>query len=186
MNTLIGLGTSAAFFYSVFVTLFSDYSVNIGLTQKVYFEAVGFIISFVYLGQYFEEKAKRKTTEALNSLFQLSSKKAFLKVDGEILEVNIEDVKVGDVLRVKPGEKFPVDGKILKGESAIDESMISGEPIPVTKEVGDTLYAGTINGDSIIEYQASVPSQQMVTTFGHENPGLGYHVGGQSHPTLPL
>lgn len=155
MNTLIGLGTSAAFFYSVFVTLFSDYSVNIGLTQKVYFEAVGFIISFVYLGQYFEEKAKRKTTEALNSLFQLSSKKAFLKVDGEILEVNIEDVKVGDVLRVKPGEKFPVDGKILKGESAIDESMISGEPIPVTKEVGDTLYAGTINGDSIIEYQAS-------------------------------
>ena len=155
MNTLIGLGTSAAFFYSVFVTLFSDYSVNIGLTQKVYFEAVGFIISFVYLGQYFEEKAKRKTTEALNSLFQLSSKKAFLKVDGEILEVNIEDVKVGDVLRVKPGEKFPVDGKILKGESAIDESMISGEPIPVTKEVGDTLYAGTINGDSVIEYQAS-------------------------------
>lgn len=155
MNTLIGLGTSAAFFYSVFVTLFSDYSVNIGLTQKVYFEAVGFIISFVYLGQYFEEKAKRKTTEALNSLFQLSSKKAFLKVDGEILEVYIEDVKVGDVLRVKPGEKFPVDGKILKGESAIDESMISGEPIPVTKEVGDTLYAGTINGDSVIEYQAS-------------------------------
>ena len=155
MNTLIGLGTTAAFLYSFFITIFSEYSVQMGLTQKVYFEAVGFIISFVYLGQYFEEKAKRKTTEALNSLFQLSSKNATLITDGELREVKIEDVKVGDVIRVKPGEKFPVDGKIIKGESAIDESMISGEPIPVTKQAGDQLFTGTINGDSVIEYRAT-------------------------------
>lgn len=155
MNTLIGLGTTAAFLYSFFITIFSEYSIEMGLTQKVYFEAVGFIISFVYLGQYFEEKAKRKTTEALNSLFQLSSKNATLIIDGELREVKIEDVKVGDVIRVKPGEKFPVDGKIIKGESAIDESMISGEPIPVTKQAGDQLFTGTINGDSVIEYRAT-------------------------------
>ena len=86
MNTLIGLGTTAAFLYSLFITIFSEYSLQMGLTQKVYFEAVGFIISFVYLGQYFEEKAKRKTTEALNSLFQLSSKNATIIVNGDLKE----------------------------------------------------------------------------------------------------
>ncbi len=155
MNTLIGLGTTAAFLYSLFITIFSEYSLQMGLTQKVYFEAVGFIISFVYLGQYFEEKAKRKTTEALNSLFQLSSKNATIIVNDDLKEVKIEDVKVGDLIRVKPGEKFPVDGKIVKGESAIDESMISGEPIPVSKQSGDQVFTGTINGDSIIEYKAT-------------------------------
>ncbi len=155
MNTLIGLGTSAAFFYSLFVTMFSSVSQEVGLTQKVYFEAVGFIISFVYLGQYFEDKAKRKTTEALNSLFKLSSKYANVLRKGEVIEVRIEHVNSGDIIRVKPGEKFPVDGKILKGESAVDESMISGEPIPVVKKKGDQIFSGTINGDSIIEYRAT-------------------------------
>lgn len=155
MNTLIGLGTSAAFFYSSFITLFTEVSLNIGLTQKVYFEAVGFIISFVFLGQFFEEKAKRKTTEALNSLFELSSKNASLLIDGEVKEVRIEEVNVGDVLRVKPGEKFPVDGKITKGESSVDESMISGEPIPVSKKIGDKVFTGTINEDSVIDYRAT-------------------------------
>ena len=155
MNTLIGLGTSAAFFYSSFITLFNEVSLDIGLTQKVYFEAVGFIISFVFLGQFFEEKAKRKTTEALNSLFELSSKNASLLIDGEVKEVRIEEVNVGDVLRVKPGEKFPVDGKITKGESSVDESMISGEPIPVSKKIGDKVFTGTINEDSVIDYRAT-------------------------------
>lgn len=155
MNTLVGLGTSAAFFYSSFITLFTEVSLNIGLTQKVYFEAVGFIISFVFLGQFFEEKAKRKTMEALNSLFELSSKNASLIIDGELKEVRIEDVNVGDVLRVKPGEKFPVDGKITKGESSVNESMISGEPIPVSKKIGDKVFTGTINEDSVIDYRAT-------------------------------
>ena len=155
MNTLIGLGTSAAYIYSSFVTVLNSYSIRIGLTQTVYFEAIGFIISFVYLGQYFEDKAKRKTKEALNSLFKLSSKSASVFQGETLVEVPIEKVKVNDVLRVKPGEKIPVDGVVLKGESSVDESMISGEPIPVTKSNGMTLYSGTINGESILDYKAT-------------------------------
>ncbi len=154
MNTLIGIGTSAAFLYSSFITLFSDFSLSIGLTQKVYFEAVGFIISFVYLGQYFEEKAKKKTKEALNSLLKLSSKKATVLIDGVPREVDIDDVGIGAVIRVLPGEKFPVDGKVINGYSAVDESMISGEPIPIVKDKGDKVFAGTINGMSVIDYRA--------------------------------
>lgn len=155
MNTLIGLGTSAAFFYSTFVTLFPSAALAIGLTQKVYFEAVGFIISFVFLGQYFESKAKRKTKEALNSLFQLSSKNATVLVDGVEQSVAIDEVQVRDNIRVRPGEKFPVDGVVTKGSSSVDESMLSGEPIPVIKNVKDKVYTGTINGDHVIEYRAT-------------------------------
>jgi Cu+-exporting ATPase len=154
MNTLIGIGTTSAYLYSLFITIFTDLSIQIGLTQKVYFEAVGFIISFVYLGQYFEEKAKKKTTEALNSLLKLSSKKANLVINSEVREIDIEEVKRGNILRVLPGEKFPVDGKVVKGSSSVDESMISGEAIPVVKEIGDSVFSGTINGDSVIDFQA--------------------------------
>lgn len=155
MNTLVGLGTTSAFVYSAFVTIFQEFSQEIGLTQKVYFEAVGFIISFVFLGQYFEEKAKRKTKEALNSLLQLSSKKATVIRDGQAEEIPVEEVRVKDIIRVKSGEKIPVDGKITKGESSVDESMISGEPLPVSKSKGDKLFAGTINEDNVLEYKAT-------------------------------
>lgn len=159
MNTLIGLGTSAAFLYSAFITIFTDLSVSIGLTQKVYFEAVGFIISFVFLGQYFEEIAKKKTTEALNSLLKLSSKTALILKGEEFLEVSVEEVITGDILRVKPGEKLSVDGLITKGESNIDESMISGEPLPVFKKEESKVFAGTINGERAIEYKATKVGQ---------------------------
>ncbi|GAB4019229.1 MAG: heavy metal translocating P-type ATPase [Bdellovibrio sp.] len=155
MNTLIGLGTTAAFLYSLFVTVFHDFSKQIGLSQQVYFEAVGFIISFVYLGQYFEEKAKKKTKDALQSLFKLSSKNALKIFGDEVVEISISDVESGDIIRVKPGEKFPVDGVVVKGSSAIDESMISGEPLPIQKTSGDFVFAGTINGDSVIDYRAT-------------------------------
>lgn len=155
MNTLIGLGTTAAFLYSVFVTIFPTTSTSLGLTQRVYFEAVGFIISFVFLGQYFEDKAKRKTTQALNALFKLSAKNALVLRDGEFREISLSQVVRGDIIRVKAGEKFPVDGDITKGSSAIDEAMISGEPLPVKKSVSDKVFAGTINGDSAIEYKAT-------------------------------
>lgn len=156
MNTLVGIGTSCAYLYSGFVTLFPETSLSIGLTQKVYFEAVGFIISFVYLGKFFEEKAKKKTTEALNSLFKLSAKQATLVEEGEIREIKIEDIEVGNIIRVLPGQKIPVDGVIVRGSSALDESMISGEPIPVSKEKGDNVYSGTINGDSAIDYRVTM------------------------------
>lgn len=155
MNTLIGLGTTSAYLYSVFVTVFNNYSIQMGFTQQVYFEAVGFIISFVYLGQYFEEIAKRKTKDALNSLFKLSSKSAIRIIGENVEEVPISQISVSDILRVKPGEKFPVDGVIVKGTSNIDESMISGEPIPVEKHKGAQVFAGTINGEGIIDYRAT-------------------------------
>ena len=155
MNTLIGLGTTAAFLYSVFIVLFNQTSQDLGLTQRLYFEAVGFIISFVYLGKFLEEKAKKKTTEALKSLFQMSSKKALVISSGEECEVHIQEVSEGDVLRVKPGEIFPVDGEIVRGVSVVNESMISGESIPVAKNLGDTVFAGTVNGRQVIDYRAT-------------------------------
>ena len=155
MNTLIGIGTSAAYLYSSFLVVFSDYSLELGLTQKVYFEAVGFIISFVLLGQFFEEKAKRKTKDALNALFSLSAKDA-LKVSGdEVTMVKQADVMIGDILRVKPGASVPVDGIITKGRSNIDESMLSGESIPVAKNSGDAVYTGTLNFDGTFDYRVT-------------------------------
>ncbi len=154
MDTLVGLGTTAAFLYSFFVTVFNQYAIQMGLTQKVYFEAVGFIISFVYLGQFFEEKAKKKATEALQELLHLSSKNSNIIINDEVKNIPTNEVKVGDIVRVKPGEKVPVDGKMIKGRSSIDESMISGEPIPVEKEQGDMVLAGTINGESVFDFKA--------------------------------
>jgi len=155
MNTLIGLGTSAAYLYSTFVTLFPSQAISFGLTQKVYFEAVGFIIAFVCLGQYFEDKAKKKTKEALDSLLKLSSKKAQVIRDRQLIEIMAEEVEIGDLVRVKPGGKYPVDGKVAKGESFVDESMISGESLPVLKSAGHEVYAGTINGDGVVDYRAT-------------------------------
>lgn len=155
MNTLIGLGTTAAFGYSAFVTILPDIAAQNGLTMRVYYEAVGFIVSFVYLGQYFEDRAKRKTTAALRALVKLSAKTATLVQGDSIRQVAIEAVKVDDVLRVKPGDKIPVDGEIVSGRSAIDESMLSGEPLPVAKEQGAMVYAGTINGQGSFDYRAT-------------------------------
>lgn len=168
MNTLIGLGTTSAFLYSSLITALPELTLAWGLTQKVYFEAVGFIISFVYLGQFFEEKAKMKTTEALNSLLKLGAKTATLVSDVGLKEVEISEVVKGDILRVKPGGKFPVDGKVEKGVSSVDESMISGEPIPVTKEKGSEIFAGTINGDQVIDYKATkVGSETFLSQIIH-------------------
>ncbi|MBT4761104.1 MAG: cadmium-translocating P-type ATPase [Bdellovibrionaceae bacterium] len=155
MNTLIGVGTSAAFLYSAFITVFQQTSIHLGLTQQVYFEAVGFIVSFVYLGKYFEERAKKKTKSALNALFQLNVKRALLVVGGDTQSIAIEEVKQGDTLRVKPGEKVPVDGVIVKGESTIDESMISGESMPKHKLKSHKVFSGTINGEGAIDIQAT-------------------------------
>jgi len=155
MNTLIGLGTSAAFLYSSFITFFPGLSNELGLLQKVYFEAVGFIVSFVYLGQYFENKAKRKARESLNLLLQKGAKKASVIRNGEEVEVSIKEVHLRDIVRVRPGGKIPVDGIIVKGTSSIDESMISGEPIPVLKKESNEIFTGTINGESTIDFMAT-------------------------------
>jgi Cu+-exporting ATPase len=154
MNTLVGLGTTAAFIYSSLLTLATEKAISWGLVPTVYFEAVGFIICFIYLGQYFEEKAKKKTKEALNSLFKLTEKKALLIKDDGVVEIDVSLLQVGDIIRVKSGASFPVDGTVIKGMSSVDESMVTGESIPVLKQSGDQVMAGTINGGSPLDFKA--------------------------------
>ncbi|MEE2744419.1 MAG: heavy metal translocating P-type ATPase [Bdellovibrionota bacterium] len=154
MNTLIGLGTSVAFLYSSFLTFFPQSFLQWGVAPKVYFEAVGLIISFVFLGQFLETKAKKKTKDAMNSLYKLQSKEACL-LEGDIETlIPLEQVKKGQLVRVRPGEKIPVDGKVFKGISSVDESSMTGEPLPSLKKKGDKVYAGTINGDGVLDFKA--------------------------------
>ena len=154
MNTLIGLGTSVAFIYSSLLTFFPESFLNWGMAPKVYFEAVGLIISFVFLGQFLETKAKKKTKDAMNSLYKLQSKEACV-LEGDLEKlIPLEKVKKGQLIRVRPGEKIPVDGKVFKGISSVDESSMTGEPLPSLKKKGDKVYAGTINGDGVLDFKA--------------------------------
>ena len=145
MDTLVALSTLIAFIFSLFNTFFPSFWLNRGLQPHVYYEAVVVIISFVLVGKLMEERAKGKTSTAIRKLIGLQPKMANVVVNGEIKEMLITDLSVGDMISVRPGEKIPVDGVIDKGETFIDESMINGEPIPVEKKAGDNVFAGTIN-----------------------------------------
>lgn len=150
MFTLIGIGTAVAFLFSVAGLLFPQYfpdEFKHHGTVSLYFEASVVILTLVLLGQLMEAKAHGQTNKAIKELLKLAPTEATLVFEGSDKIISIHDIKKGDLLRVKPGEKIPVDGKITEGESTIDESMISGEPIPVDKNVGDTVIAGTINGN---------------------------------------
>ena len=151
MFTLIGIGAGIAWVFSVFALLVPGIFPKEFLTEQgtvhVYFEAATVILTLVLLGQVLEAKAHSKTNSAVKELLKLAPNKATKLVNGEEEEVHIDEIEEGDVLRVKPGEKIPVDGKITEGSSAIDESMITGEPVPVEKNVDDTVSAGTINGN---------------------------------------
>jgi Cu2+-exporting ATPase len=146
MDTLVALSTSIAYVFSAFNTLFPGYLISKGLEPHVYFEAAGIIIAFILLGKYFEEKAKSNTSSALKKLIGLQPK-TVIKIEGDGTEVTIQITSVipGDLLLVKPGEKIPVDGEVVGGTSYVDESMISGEPLPVEKKAGEEVFAGTIN-----------------------------------------
>lgn len=145
MDTLIALGTSVAYFYSVAVVFLEDYLMMQGIPAHTYFEAAAVIITLVLLGKYLELNAKGKTSEAIKKLMGLQVKHAHLMVDGDIIKVPLEQVKTGDHLLVKPGESIPVDGRITEGESSVDESMVTGESMPVKKTQGDKLIGGTVN-----------------------------------------
>ncbi|WP_445382562.1 heavy metal translocating P-type ATPase [Robiginitalea sp. IMCC43444] len=151
MFTLIGIGAGVAWLFSVFGLLVPDFFPEQFKTTSgavhVYFEAATVILTLVLLGQVLEARAHSKTNSAVKELLKLAPNKAIKVVDGEEVEVRIDEIEIGDILKVKPGEKIPVDGKITEGQSAIDESMISGEPIPVDKEEGDKVSSGTINGN---------------------------------------
>ena len=149
MFTLIGIGTGVAFLFSVIAMLFPDIFPaqfrTMSGTVFVYFEAATVIITLVLLGQLFEARAHSRTSGAIKELLKLVPAEATLIVNGEEKIISIDDIKKGDQLRVKPGEKIPVDGKVVEGESSIDESMITGEPIPADKKSDDKVNSGTIN-----------------------------------------
>ncbi|MCG2460982.1 heavy metal translocating P-type ATPase [Flavobacteriaceae bacterium F89] len=151
MFTLIGIGAGAAWLFSVFGLFFPDFFPAQFKTESgavhVYFEAATVILTLVLLGQMLEARAHSKTNSAVKELLKLAPNTAVKVVDGEENKVSIHDIEIGDILRVKPGDKIPVDGLITEGETSVDESMISGEPLPVSKAVGDSVNSGTINGN---------------------------------------
>lgn len=154
MDTLVALGTLVAYFYSL-VALFT------GL--PVYFESAAFILFFILLGAVFEEKMRKNTSQAVEKLLDLQAKTAEVLRDDVYVQIPLEQVKVGDLIRVRPGEKIAVDGTVLEGETSIDESMVTGESIPVDKSVGDAVIGSTINNSGTIIFRAEkVGSETML------------------------
>jgi Cu+-exporting ATPase len=148
MFTLIATGVAAAYFYSLFVVLFPGLlpdDLKVGGHAEVYFEAAAVIVTLVLLGQVLELRARRRTGSAIRGLLSLAPPTARIVRDGDEIEVALEEVQSGDILRVRPGEKIPVDGKVTEGTSSVDESMITGEPLPIQKQVDDEVIGGTVN-----------------------------------------
>ncbi len=158
MFTLIGIGTGVAFLFSIVALLFPDVFPQQFKTDEgavyVYFEATTVILTLVLLGQLLEAKAHGRTSSAIKELLKLVPSDATLLVNGEEKIISVEDIKQGDRLRIKPGNKIPVDGKIVQGEASIDEAMITGEPIPVDKKDGDKVTSGTINSNTSFVMEA--------------------------------
>ncbi len=153
MNMLVAIGTSSAYLYSVLVTFFPDV---INITAKnVYYDTAGVIITLIILGRYLEAKAKSKTSDAIRKLIGLQAKTALVLRNGNEMEILVEEVKVDDVVIVKPGQKIPVDGVVIKGNSSADESMITGESIPVEKKENDKVIGSTINKEGILKIRAT-------------------------------
>jgi heavy metal translocating P-type ATPase len=157
MDTLVGLGTTAAFGLSVVATFFPHAlpPAAHGAMGSVYYEAVGVILTLVLLGRYLETRARGRTSSAIHLLLDLAPKKARLLRDGTEIEVPVAEVVVGDHLRVKPGDAVPVDGRVVAGRSAVDQSMVTGESMPVEKNVGDTVIGGVLNQEGVLEIEAT-------------------------------
>lgn len=156
MDTLIAVGTSAAYFYSAVVTLIS------GFGDYVYFDSAALIITFIILGKWLEAITKGRASEAIKKLMGLQPKTATIVRGGKEIEIPIEDIVVGDVIIVKPGQKVPVDGIVLSGLSSVDESMVTGESIPVEKNKGDTVIGGTINKHGSFRFKATKVGKDTV------------------------
>jgi Cu+-exporting ATPase len=155
MNTLIAVGTGAAFLYSVVATVAPGVFTRAGLHPDVYFEAVCAIIALILLGRLFEARAKGRTSEAIRRLAGLRSRTALVRRDGKDQEIAVEAVVVGDEVVVRPGERIPVDGVVLSGASAVDESMLTGEPMPVSRKPGDEVMGGTVNTTGSVVLRAT-------------------------------
>ena len=161
MDTLVAIGTSSAFIYSLYTTINLIRNAGVSMEMhmshhhQLYFESAGIIIALILLGKFLESRSKGKTSEAIKKLMGLQPKTAIIMVDDKEVEVSIDEVLVGDIVVVKPGEKIPVDGKIVFGHTSIDESMLTGESMPVEKIVGDSVTGASINKNGLIRFEAT-------------------------------
>jgi len=155
MNTLIAVGTSAAYLYSMIAVLFPGLFAAGGLEPHLYFDTSAMIITLILLGRFLEARAKGQTSEAIKKLIGMQPKTALVMRDGKEVEIPVDDVQVGDLILVRPGERVPVDGIVHQGYSSIDESMITGESIPVEKKVGDEVIGASINKTGSFQFEAT-------------------------------
>ena len=162
MNTLIAVGTGAAFIYSLVATLVPSFFTSRNVAPDVYYEAVVIIIALILTGNAFEARARKRTSAALRSLVNLQPKTARVVRDGAELDLPVEQVRSGETVVVRPGERVPVDGEVVSGESAIDESMLTGESLAVAKTVGDLVIGGTMNGTGAFRYRATTLGSDSV------------------------
>jgi Cu+-exporting ATPase len=162
MDMLVVLGTSAAYFYSLLPTIFPGFFINQGLMPDVYYETAAVIITLILLGKLFENRAKGQTSEAIRKLIGLQAKTARLIRNGQEVDVPIEQVQIGDVVLVRPGEKIPVDGEVINGTSTVDEAMVTGESLPVKKQPGDEVIGATINKTGSFQFRATRVSKDTV------------------------
>jgi P-type Cu+ transporter len=153
MDVLVALGTSAAYFYSLYIIISAIGSGQ--MMYELYFETSAVLITLILLGKLFEARAKGRSSEAIKKLMGLQAKTATVIRDGKEIEVALEEVVVGDIILVKPGEKIPVDGEIIEGRSALDESMLTGESVPVDKTIGDPVIGATINKNGFLKIKAT-------------------------------
>jgi Cu+-exporting ATPase len=162
MNTLVAVGTLSAFIYSTFVTFFFDFIKNTGIEPHIYFDTAAMIIVLILLGRFFEAKAKSRASSAIRKLMKLQAKTAAVIVNGKERKISIDEVKTGDIILVRPGEKIPVDGIITQGESAVDESMVTGESLPVDKGKGDEVIGATLNTSGAFKFKATKVGKDTV------------------------
>lgn len=155
MNTLVAVGALSAYAYSAAATFFPQFFTKAGVMPHIYYDAAAMIVTLILLGRLLEATAKGKTSSAIKNLMNLKPKTAHLIKDNQETEVAVEDVQVGDVMLVKPGERIPVDGEVLSGESTVDESMLTGESLPVNKETGQKVFAATINKTGSFTFRAT-------------------------------
>ena len=155
MDTLVAIGTTIAYVYSAFVTVFPAAVESAGIEPMPYFDVATIVIGLILLGRYFEAKAKMGTGEAIRKLIALQAKTARVVRDGKEIDIPIEQVIVGDLVRVRPGEKIPVDGAVVDGNSSVDESMVTGESIPVEKTSGQTVVGATMNKTGTFTFRAT-------------------------------
>lgn len=162
MNSLVAIGTGSAYIYSTIAVLFPHWLSITNPHEHIYFDTATTIIALILMGRMFEAKAKSRTSDSIKKLLGLQPKTARIIKNGELIEISIDDVKIDDILLIRPGEKIPVDGLIIKGETSIDESMITGESFPVDKNVGEKVIGGTINKFGSFEMKATATGKNTM------------------------